>query len=227
MTADLRSSVAHFLAVDLVSAEISADDEHHLLRVLRARDGELVSLTDGCGQWRLARLVSGALVPEGEVSSISPPAPLEMFIAIPKADRPEWIVQKLTEIGVTRICWLHTERSVVRWTSDRAHKQLERLSKVAISASMQSRRVWLPTVEGPVAASSVLGELAICEPGGRALTASESRLGIGPEGGWSPSELAKSSDQVSLGSGILRVETAAVVAASVLSHLRDRGRSGA
>lgn len=57
---DLRSSVAHFLAVDLKSAEISAEDEHHLFRVLRARDGETVSLTDGQGHWRLARVAAGA-----------------------------------------------------------------------------------------------------------------------------------------------------------------------
>jgi len=157
---------------------------------------------------------------------VPPPAPVEIFIAIPKADRPEWIVQKLTEIGATKICWLHTERSVVRWTADRAEKQRDRLSKVAIAASLQSRRVWLPMLEGPIPAASVLSEIAICEPGGRTLTAQDYQLGIGPEGGWSPSELALGSDQVSLGPGILRVETAAVVAASVLSHLRASHRTG-
>lgn len=224
MIAELRSSVAHLLAVDLATGEISDEDEHHLFRVLRARDGEAVSLTDGRGQWRLARVISGTVMPEGEISFIGAPAPLEIFIAIPKADRPEWIVQKLTEIGVTRICWLHTERSVVRWTSDRAAKQLERLRKVAMAAAMQSRRVWLPLIEGPVAAASVLADIAICEPGGRSLVAGDRRLGIGPEGGWSPDEIALSAQQIALGPGILRVETAAVVVASVLGHLRNTNR---
>lgn len=221
---DLRSSVAHFLAVDLKSAEISAEDEHHLFRVLRARDGETVSLTDGQGHWRLARVAAGAVTPEGEISFVEEPAPLEIFIAIPKADRPEWIVQKLTEIGVTRICWLHTDRSVVRWTSDRAAKQIGRLTKVASVAAMQSRRVWLPLIEGPITAATVLADIALCEPGGRFLAAGDQRIGIGPEGGWSPGEISSSSQHVSLGAGILRVETAAVVAASLLGHLRDRNR---
>ena len=221
MNSDLRSSLAHLLAVDLHAGEISVEDEHHLFRVLRARDGEAVSLTDGRGQWRMARIISGAVVPETEILSVPEPEPLEIFVAIPKADRPEWIVQKLTEIGVTRICWLHTERSVVRWNAERASKQCDRLSKVAIAAAMQSRRVWLPVVDGPVAASGVLGEIVICEPGGRTLTADDRRLAIGPEGGWSPAEREISADQVALGAGILRVETAAVVAASILGHLHE------
>jgi 16S rRNA (uracil1498-N3)-methyltransferase len=224
MNSDLRSSLAHLLAVDLHTGEISVEDEHHLFRVLRARDGEAVSLTNGRGQWRMARVISGSVVAETEIVSVPEPEPLEIFIAIPKADRPEWIVQKLTEIGVTRICWLHTERSVVRWNSERASKQLDRLSKVAIAAAMQSRRVWLPVVDGPVAASGVLGEIAICEPGGRTLTADDRRLAIGPEGGWSLTEREISADQIALGAGILRVETAAVVAASILGYLHETGQ---
>jgi 16S rRNA (uracil1498-N3)-methyltransferase len=99
MNSDLRSSLAHLLAVDLHAGEISVEDEHHLFRVLRARDGEAVSLTNGRGQWRMARVISGSVVPETEIVSVPEPEPLEIFIAIPKADRPEWIVQKLTEIG--------------------------------------------------------------------------------------------------------------------------------
>ena len=76
--------------------------------------------------------------------------------AIPKSDRPEWIVQKLTELGVARIVLLHAERSVVRWEPDRADRHVARLRRVAVEALEQSRGIWLPDIVGPVPAAEVL-----------------------------------------------------------------------
>ena len=76
--------------------------------------------------------------------------------AIPKADRPEWIVQKLTELGVARIVLLHAERSVVRWDGDRAARHLRKLRRVAVEALEQSRGSGCPTIVGPVPAADVL-----------------------------------------------------------------------
>ncbi len=221
MNPELRSAVALVHVADLGMCVLSAQDQHHLFRVLRVRDEESIAVTDGRGRWRMTVAHSGTLVPTGEIQMEAPMDPCEIFVAIPKADRPEWIVQKLTETGVTKICWLHTERSVVRWNSERATAQRERLHKVAVAAALQSRRVWFPLVEGPIPAASVLGDVAICEPNGRSLRSGDFRLAIGPEGGWSDSELALGGEQVSLGSQILRVETAAVMAASVLAYLRE------
>ena len=137
--------------------------------------------------------------------------------AIPKADRPEWIVQKLTEIGVARIVLLHTERSVVRWDADRADRHLVKLRRVAVEALEQSRGVWLPEIDGPLQATDVLSGIAVAEPGGRPLTRADSALAIGPEGGWSATELALSREQVELSSTVLRVETAALVAGAMLT----------
>jgi 16S rRNA (uracil1498-N3)-methyltransferase len=218
---ELRSAVALVKVTDLDMCVLTAEDQHHLFRVLRTRDQESIAVTDGCGSWRMTVAADGALVPIGEIRVERPMDPCEIFVAIPKADRPEWIVQKLTETGVTKICWLHADRSVVRWNSERAAAQRERLLKVAVAAALQSRRVWFPSVEGPIPAASVLGDVAICEPDGRSLRAGDFRMAIGPEGGWSDSELALGGEQVSLGSQILRVETAAVVAASVFSYLRE------
>ncbi len=68
-----------------------------------------------------------------------------------KGDRPEWAVQKLTELGVDRIVPLVAARSVVRWTGDRGAAVVERWRRVAREAAMQSRRAWLPAVEEAVA----------------------------------------------------------------------------
>jgi 16S rRNA (uracil1498-N3)-methyltransferase len=224
MNVDLRSTLAHLYVPDLASGVVSEQDHHHVFTVLRARDSELVSLTDGRGSYRMAKVKGRNVVAEGEVMVAAPPRNCEIFVAIPKADRPEWIVQKLTEIGATRICWLHAERSVVHWNADRVARQMERLNKVALAASLQSRRVWFPVVEGPVTAASALPGIAICEPGGRSLNPDDERIAIGPEGGWAPRELALSDDVVSLGPSILRVETAAVVAAALMTDLHRRGQ---
>jgi 16S rRNA (uracil1498-N3)-methyltransferase len=225
MNADLRSSLAHLYVADLTAGVVSDEDHHHLFTVLRARNGESVSMTDGHGRWRMAKVVGGAVVPHGEVMQAGAMRRCEIFVAIPKADRPEWIVQKLTEIGATRICWLHTEHSVVHWKADRVARQMEKLNKVAVAASLQSRRVWFPVVDGPVVAATVLAQIPICEPGGRPLNGADEVVAIGPEGGWSAQELALSAGQVSLGSTILRVETAAVVAGAVMTDLHTREQS--
>ncbi len=85
---------------------------------------------------------------------------------------------------------------------------------------MQARRVRVPELDGPVAAATVLGATTVAEPGGRELDSRDVAVAIGPEGGWSPAELAAAQDQVSLGPYVLRVETAAVVAAARMVALR-------
>ena len=151
--------------------------------------------------------------------------PLTVAVTPPKGDRLEWLVAKCTEVGVDRIVLLEAERSVVRWRGDRADKQLERLRRIAVEASMQSRRVWLPVLEGPVAALTFLPDVTVAEPGGAPVTGLISTIAVGPEGGWSSAELASAGGRVSLGDQILRTETAAV-AAAVLMVNASRQRFG-
>ena len=221
----LRRSAAHVFVDSLHTPTLNSDDQHHLARVLRLRAGESVSVSDGQGRWRSCRFVSAdVLEPDTEIETVDRAAPeITIGFALPKGDRPEWIVQKLTEIGVDNVIVLHAERSVVRWEPDRAERNIAKLVKVAREASMQSRRVWLPTVSGPLRADQVIGEtVSLAEPDGDALTLAATTVLIGPEGGWTPNELGLTASHVSLGTSILRVETAALVAAAHLSALRDR-----
>ena len=157
----------------------------------------------------------------GDVETVARPDPLlTIAVAPPKGDRLEWLVAKCTEVGVDRIVLLEAEHSVVRWTGERLERQLARLRRIAAEASMQSRRVWLPEIAGPQPALEVLPEVAVAEPGGRPVTAADTAIAVGPEGGWSPKELEVAASTVSLGPNVLRVETAAVAAAVLMVSAR-------
>ena len=136
--------------------------------------------------------------------------PSTIAVAIPKQDRPEWIVQKAAET-VDRIVFLHAERSVVRWDGERAERHRNR-PRVAGEALMQSRRVWLPEIVGPLPAADVLPEAVAAEPGGRAVTSPTGVMRDRTGGWWTPDELALAQDRVAVGDAVLRVETAALVA---------------
>jgi 16S rRNA (uracil1498-N3)-methyltransferase len=213
----LRRSAAHVLVADVAAPVLDSPQAHHLARVLRLRDGAVVTATDGAGRWRECRWVDGAVEPVGDVRTAAALSAVTVAVAPPKGDRLDWLVQKVTEVGVTRLVLLAAERSVVRWDVERGTRQLDRLRRIAAEAAMQSRRVWLPELCGPVPAAEVLAAGAVAEPGGRALAPADRSIAIGPEGGWSPGELALATDRVSLGDHVLRVETAALVAATLMA----------
>lgn len=198
--------------------DLDDDVEHHLRRVLRLREGERVSVTDGAGRWRMG-IVAGssnlALEAVSEIASVPEPVGFTLASAIPKGDRTDWLVQKVTELGADRVVLLHAERSVIRWKPDRAAKHVPRLQRIADEALRQSRRVWRCTVEGPVDAGTVLEGAAIAEPDGEPISGDETTIAIGPEGGWTPAELERAARRVSIGRNILRTETAAVAATTL------------
>jgi 16S rRNA (uracil1498-N3)-methyltransferase len=211
----LRSSAAHVFVASVDVPEPTPEDQHHLFRVLRVRDGETVTVSDGRGAWRTTVAAAGALVAVGDVVHETSLRPCTIATAIPKGDRLEWMVQKLTEVGVAEIVLLHCSRSVVRWDGERAAKQLVRLQRIAREAAVQSRRVWLPVLRGPVpfAEAAALPGAVLAEPDGDVGVAATVVL-IGPEGGFSAEELAAPVPRLRLLDTVLRVETAAVVAAS-------------
>lgn len=221
----LRSTSAHVL-VDTdrfgTGGEVTIDDdtEHHLRRVLRLRDGDVVSVTDGQRRWCLAVVIvdGNATRLEATAPVVVEPAPnrtVTIAAAMPKGDRLDWMVQKVTELGVDRLVLLHAEHSVVRWKPDRAEHQLARLQRIADEALRQSRRVLRMTIDAPVAATDVLGDFVVAEPGGRTLRAGDAAVAVGPEGGWSATELAVCRDRIDLGPTILRTETAAVAVSAL------------
>jgi len=143
------------------------------------------------------------------------PEPFTLATAMPKGDRLDWLVQKAAELGVDRIVLLHAERSTVRWKADRAAKQLVRLRRIADESTRQSRRVWRTEIDGPVVAHEMLPLAAVAEPGSVGAVGVESMIAIGPEGGWTDDELARSPRRIGLGDSVLRVETAAIAATTL------------
>lgn len=221
-------AAAQVFVADLENPAMSAEDAHHLARVLRLRAGETVVVADGEGHWRPCRYVGPGPAPleaAGAVAWEAPPSqPVTVGFVPVKGERPEWVVQKLTEIGVDRVVVLRSARAVVRWEGDRAPRALERLRRVAREAAAQSRRARLPLVEGvwdlAELGASYGGTLALAEPGGDPPGGELRCLAVGPEGGWLEEEL-EDRPTVGLGPGLLRAETAAVAAATVLCALRD------
>lgn len=210
-----------FVAV-LEQPELDEADRHHLERVLRLRPGDPLTVSDGQGQWRPCRF-GADLEPVGEVESERRIEPaLTVAFAPVKGDRPEWVVQKLTELGIDRIVLLETERSVVRWTAERAPRQLERLAKVARSAAMQCRRCHLPQVEGMVsfAEAAAWSGVVRADTGGGAPSLDRPVILIGPEGGWTATERDQVPVAVGLADHVLRAETAAVAAGVLFAALR-------
>jgi len=225
----LRAAAAHVVVASLDAPVPDDVDVHHLARVLRLRTGAPVTATDGSGRWCPCEWTGGGLAPTGAVVVEERPEPLITIGFTPvKGDRPEWTVQKLTELGVDRIVPLVADRSVVRWSGPRAERALERLRRAAREAAAQSRRSWLPEVAEPVTLAVFVreveaagGHLALAELGGDPPSLERPAVAVGPEGGWSDAERELCGATVGLGDAVLRAETAAVAAGTLLAGLRS------
>ena len=192
--------------------------------MLRLRDGDDLTLGDGAGRWcRAVYRLSEDPEPVGDVVAVPPSEPaVTVGFALIKGGRPEMVVQKLTELGVDRILPLSADRSVVQWDEAKASAQVERFRRVAREAAMQARRAWLPIVEEMAAARDIqpTAGVVLAEPGGAPIDGSVRVLLVGPEGGWTAEELS-GHPPVALGPPVLRAETAASSAGTLLTALRD------
>jgi 16S rRNA (uracil1498-N3)-methyltransferase len=166
------------------------------------------------------------LEPDGDIVTVARATPpISVGFSILKGDRTEWVVQKLTELGVDRILPMVTEHTVVKWSRERSERAHSRLAEVARGAAKQARLAWLPEV-GPIARFvDLAGAAALAHPGGEAPSLDRASVLIGPEGGWSDAELAAAPATVDLGPTNLRAETAAVAAAVRLTALRAPSRA--
>jgi len=224
MMDELRRSSAHVFVEDISHPVLTDGDVHHLSRVLRLKNGEVVSCSDGRGAWRVTHWKDGAVESVSEVVT-EPERSISLTVAIApvKGDKTDLTIEKLVEIGIDRIAILQPlERSVVRWASDKTSQVMDRYRRIALAAAMQSRRVYLPEIVGPISLGALGADaVAMAEPGGQASWDGVRTLVIGPEGGFSPSELASCLPTIDLGSTILRAETAAIVGASLMvAHSR-------
>ena len=216
-------------------AELSGDEAHHLTRVLRVERGQQYEVCDGETAWlgtvveaHKARVVFSL---EERLAPKPAAPPLLLYAALFKFDHMEWLVEKGTELGVEAFHFVNAERSE-RGLDRAADKRIERWRKIALEAAQQCRRDRLPLLHAPVwlseAAKTAEGvRLLLDEAGGEPLLrALEYRgnqaisLMTGPEGGWTAQERALLNEagwrSVTMGSLILRAETAALAAAAVV-----------
>lgn len=230
------AAAAQVFVKDPAAPVLVEGDAHHLGRVLRLRQGEEVIACDGRGHWtratwqgrrelelvRDAPGVGGAGTVQWE--GAADPS-LTVAFAPVKGERPEWVVQKLTELGIDRIVPLVTDRSVVRWSGARGRATVEKLRRVAREAAAQCRRVWLPEISEtlPFAELPTLGgegQVVLAQLSGDRPTLRQHVVAVGPEGGWSLDELSSGLPTVGFGLSVLRAETAAVTAGALLASLR-------
>ncbi|TAN21787.1 MAG: 16S rRNA (uracil(1498)-N(3))-methyltransferase [Acidobacteria bacterium] len=213
-------------------ASIEGAGAQHLASVLRVEPGQEYELAwEGAVYLaRIERASSGA-VAFAILERLAAPAPvpqLEAGVAIFKFHRYEWMLEKATELGLTRLWPLVTRRTDAQLATA-ATARCRRWQQIAAQAAEQSRRAELPEVAPPLALRSFLslpatGNRWLLQESEAASTVlapgTPCRLLIGPEGGWTPEEAAEAATAgftpVSLGSRILRCETA-VLAALVLA----------
>jgi 16S rRNA (uracil1498-N3)-methyltransferase len=220
-------------------AELAGEHAKHLTRVLRVEPGQQYEISDNQSVW-LAEIQSARKdrVIFRTVERIeNRPAPVHtvLYAALIKFDRFEWLIEKATELGVSAITPFEARRSE-RGLEQAAAKRIDRWRRIALEASEQSRRDRLPVVEEPAAFDRVLAaaagtRFALDEsPGAAPLLASlpaersasdRVALLLGPEGGWTAEERLSFANAgwlpVSLGSLVLRAETAAAAALAVIT----------
>ncbi|MGE5604348.1 MAG: 16S rRNA (uracil(1498)-N(3))-methyltransferase, partial [Bacteroidota bacterium] len=221
----------------------------HLLNVLRQGPGDEITVLNGKGEEYMVRIteatadqVNGEILRQVERQT-EPRVKITLVQSLPKADKFEWILQKNTELGVSRFQPVFTERSNIKLDQAAQGRKLERWNKIIREAAEQSRRQIIPVLE-PIRRWD---EMLACYSGtGLVLIPWEGEAGqslkevlerqpeipesvkvlIGPEGGFSLKEVEEAKNKgaisVTLGPRILRTETAGlVVASALLYHFGD------
>ena len=187
----------------------------HLSRVLRFTGGETVSYTNGAGAFGTGRW-TGAAIERGTESTIERPQVLvTLAVGPPKSkDRQRSIVEKAQELGVQRLVWLSTEHGHSRPASE------EKMGAWAKGALEQSRGAWLLDIDRDVPLSALSDPVLLDIDGVQSLgsidISSAVTLAIGPEGGFSSSELQAAETTAFLPTNILRTDTAAIVAVATV-----------
>ncbi|HET7846010.1 MAG TPA: 16S rRNA (uracil(1498)-N(3))-methyltransferase [Acidimicrobiia bacterium] len=192
---------------------LTRDQLHHLEKVLRLSEGAEVSYTNGRGTVGNGSFSGGVIVRDRE-ETVPRPNPITLAVAPPASrDRCRFLVEKLSELGVARLAWLATSRGEGR---------IPHAAKTTLwsaSALEQSRGGWLMEVGADLLSWDDLDRpLVVAVPGGGSEIFEVRTVAIGPEGGLDPAEIPADAASIDLGSTILRVETAAVIAASRFSR---------
>jgi len=217
---------------------LDEDTSRHVVQVLRIKEGEKLNLTDGKGNLVTAEVTDNhkkhcSVKVVG--SRFTPPVPRKITMAISllkNTNRFEWFLEKVTEIGISEIIPLICERT------EKQKFRYDRMKGICVSAMLQSQQSWLPVVHEPKQFNHLAIEqfndqqkfIAHCEEFGEKNSLStfeslnHSMILIGPEGDFTKQEIELALQNnfipVSLGDTRLRSETAGVVAATLLCHIR-------
>ncbi len=224
-------------------ARLTGREAHHQAGVLRVREGDRVTCLDGRGRQAEAQVIRASTrevqLRLGHAREIPPPAsPITLAAAIPGQGRMDEIVAQATQLGAARVIPLITERTVVRLAPERAARKREHLRQIALEAMKQSGVAHLPGIDPITPWKDVLAlfkqhDLVLLavpegphEPLPALLRPGAHRgilLLIGPEGDFSPGEIAQAvaagAHRFSLGPTVLRCETAVVAALALIAFL--------
>ena len=220
----------------------------HLRASLRLQPGELLTVTDERGRRyraEIAEVSIGTLIGRILDTTSAPPKTSPSIVlaqSLLKGEKMDWVIQKATELGVARIAPVLASHSVVRPRADRIEHQLARWQRIALEAAQQSERWSVPVIDEPATVPHLLStsktaavKILLAERSdGASLSSLPLRnegdvwLLIGPEGGWEEAEFRHMREQgfvgVTLGPRILRAETAAIAALTILqSRLGELG----
>ncbi len=224
------------------------EEAHHCLDVMRCREGDRVIVFDGAGseaEAEIAEAAKGAvrLTATRLDTTPRPRAAITLGQAVPKGKNMDLIIQKATELGASRLVPLLSERTVVQLDGEDLERKRQKWQRVAIEACKQCGQNWIPEVAAPMKVEAFARQVrdplrlvAAIGPGSRPLKAILAALAedagdarptaatvmIGPEGDFTPAEIATALSHgfapLSLGSIVLRSETAAIYALSILGH---------
>jgi 16S rRNA (uracil1498-N3)-methyltransferase len=208
---------------------LAGPEAHHLAAVRRIAVGESIVLFSGDGREFPAEVVGvgkkSVLLQVGEPIAVDRERPVPLWIAsaVPKGDRLDFLIEKLTELGVARFVPLIAERSAVRPKADIVGKY----RRIVVEASKQCGRNVLMMVDPPIPWSAFVerpdlpSRKIVLHPSGDgplSKHAESTVIAIGPEGGWSEAEIDRPGwAKATLGSTILRIETAGLAAAAIYS----------
>ncbi len=224
--------------------EISGDDAFHIARSLRMAVGDEIRISDGESseyRCRLTKIRDDICI--GEITEELPtvsesPIKITLFMAYPKGDKLEYVVQKAVELGASEIVPFESSRCIKRPKAEKAEKQTARLCRIAEEAAKQCGRSRLPKVSTSISYKEMLSEIKnsalalFCYEDEQGTSIKDVLEGIelpksiavivGSEGGFSPEEaeaaVAAGARAVTLGKRILRCETAPDYALSVISY---------
>ncbi|MBA1273660.1 16S rRNA (uracil(1498)-N(3))-methyltransferase [Stutzerimonas azotifigens] len=218
--------------------ELPEAQAHYIGRVLRLSAGHAVQLFDGSGIEYVGQLTEvgkkrvSVELTESQPGLLESPLRVHLGQGLSRGERMDWAIQKATELGVSEITPLLSERCEVRLNDDRADKRLQHWRQIAISACEQCGRSVLPQIQAPVSLEDWLQRTEadlklllhpVAEPLGSHARPSTLALLIGPEGGITDGEIERARacgfQPARLGPRVLRTETAPVVALSVAQQL--------